>query len=354
MKYINYKTLKNITITHPPYRGSLNRYPWSNRKQSYKYFIHERTDSGKEYFRVVYGKRWSSEEVTKEVYDTLQENERGHYSPQNNASLVDKYVRYFSYPNELGIVRPDNTFEFTSDNYGQGERQIMSSVVSHYNGYFMTDCRRAGDMYVKGRMGDDASIMLPIFKGLRVDCDTMIPVPDHEYKLYGRRVNRKNGKEFLKQYDDFFKVAEVMMKTIKMENFVQIGADRVKAEKLFDETSYYAFATDGKKVIEMAKSLMLDDPLEAASLFCIGLGDRGLGNFRWLVSNYLKMRSLKLLDTGRSAEELYPTLRRSVCNMLYRDNPDVLGKVEFEFGKPFPASTWGYVVEVDGKEVGSN
>lgn len=352
MRYINYDKLRNITKTFAPYRGSLNRYPWSNRKQSYKYFIHEKTESGDDYFRVVLGKRWKSEEVTKEVYNTLQDGERAHYGPHNSHGPVDKYIRYFSIPNELGIVRPDNTFEFTSDSYGQGERMIMTSVCN--TGYFMTDCRRVGDMYVVGGYSSGVQKMLPIFKGLRVDCDTMTPVPDHEYKLYGHRVNRKNSKEFIKQYDDFFKVAEVMMKSVKLEDFVQIGADKVRADGLYDESSYYAYAVDPSKVLPIAKSLMLDDPLEAAALFCIGLGDRGVGNYRWLVSNYLKLKKLGLYDDTNELEKLYPMMRRAVCNMLYRENPDVLERVEFEFGKPFPASTWGYVVEVDGKEVNGN
>ena len=352
MRYINYDVLTNITKTFVPYRGTKNKFPWSNRKQSYKYFLKEEDETGV-YFRVIYGKRWSSEEVTKEVYDTLKDSERAHYGPHNSGALsVEKYVRYFSIPNELGIVRSDNTFEFTGNSYGQGERAMLTSVCNA--GYFMTDCRRGGDIYVVGGYRSGVQKMLPIFKGLRVDCNTMTPVPDHEYKLIGRRVDRKNSKEFLKQYDDFFKVAEVMMKSVRLEDFVQIGADRVKADELYDENAYYAYAVDPKKILEVAKNLMLDDPLEAAALFCIGLGDRGIGNYRWLVSNYLKVRKLGLYDDTNELEKLYPMMRRAVCNMLYRDNPDVLQRVEFEFGKPFPASTWGYVVEVDGKEVNGN
>ena len=91
----NYQRLLKISETQEPYRGSENRFPFSDRKYGHKYFLKDVVD-GVPQFRLCY-----------------------------------YYRKDISEPNVFGIVRSDNTIEFdVSSRYmHQGLRQIMSASL---------------------------------------------------------------------------------------------------------------------------------------------------------------------------------------------------------------------------------
>jgi hypothetical protein len=93
----NYQRLLKISETQEPYRGSENRFPFSDRKYGHKYFLKDIVD-GVPQFRLCY--YYKSDPITE--------------------------------PHVFGIVRSDNTIEFDMGGryMHQGLRQIMSS------GYF--------------------------------------------------------------------------------------------------------------------------------------------------------------------------------------------------------------------------
>lgn len=345
MHYINYQALVNVMRTQKPYRGSTNRYPLANRKQSHKYFLHEKDADGNDFMRIIYGNRYESTPITKEIYDSMPEQGEGYSLHKYADGYHIRYVKYDRVLNELGIVRPDNTFEFTGKSYRQGEMMLMSDF-GNYGGYFKTDCKRGGMLYVKYSYKErqDEQVM-PIFKGLRVDCDTMKPIPNHTYKLIGRRVNRKSSKEFLKQYEEFFKVSEAMMKVMPFSTFLSIAKDKLIEQNAYSDQKYFRYSVNTDRALADAKALMKDSPIDAAALFCACLDGRGVGNFVWL------LRHDSMVSTESTAEGLFIGMKRGVCNMLYRENPEILTEVEFEYGKPFPQSSWDYVIEVDGNVV---
>lgn len=337
MYYRNYQTLVNIMRTQKPFRGTQNKFPLTNRKLSYKYFLQDKDENGQDMFRLVYGKRWDRELVTQMDYELANGDKSGEYFKRPNDDGEMEYFKYVESPNEMGIVRADNSFEFTKSAYGQGDMYFLNDYCR--KGYFYTDSRRGGMLYVTGGRKQRES-MLPIFKGLRVDCDTMQPDPSHTYKLYGRRVNRKESKEFLKQYEDFFKVSEAMMKTISMENFVAISNEFVSTTP-DSRASYWIQDKFRDELLAKAKELMNDSPLDAAAILCLTLGSRGIGNFRWIS---LVTRT----SSNDTPAEYFLPMKRAVCSMLYTENPDVMKLIEYEYGKPYPQSIWGYAVEVDG------
>lgn len=334
MKYVNYAALKNVMLTQKPYRGSTNRFPLSRRTQSYKYFLHGEDEKG-EYMRLIYGKRFSSEEVTEAEHIADPVNVRKYKRPNDPQGYF--YMKYTQTPNELGIVRADNSFEFSSKGYGQGDRTMLSDFSW---GTLKTDCRRGGMIYY-----DRNGFMLPIVENMRVDCNTMLPDPSHQYRLLGRRVNRKKSKEFLKQYEEFFKVSEVMMKNVGKDVFIDIALEHVQRIASASVGKYWLEGSTIDDLLAEAKKLMNDSPLDAAALFCCALGRNGINEFWW------RLRNLRHHTEGVDIGEMYVPMRNHVCNMLYRENPEVFSEIEFEIGKTYPASTWGYVVEVDGKAV---
>jgi hypothetical protein len=91
----------------------------------------------------------------------------------------------------LGTVRPDNTFEFTNDTYGLGDRIMLSN---HSNGYFNVNSRLGGLVYTQGHA------LMPIYKGMRVDCNIMKPTED--FSVFVKNVDRSKSKNLLKNYEN--------------------------------------------------------------------------------------------------------------------------------------------------------
>lgn len=348
MRYVNYPALLNQMKFQAPYRGTLNRYPLGDRKQSKKYFFHEKDADGNDLMRIIYGKRWVTEPSSKEEYDLMGEDSI--YKSTDSVTGEVSYYKYNVLPNEIGIVRADNSFEFTGQSYYQGTMGILSTFAS--KGYFYRSSKHGGMLYRGIPRYDANETMIPIFKGLRVDCDTMMPDPKHTYKVVGTRVSRKNSKELIKRYEEFFSVAEAMMKAMPVRNFVDIAYEYINENSLWtgDGKAYWAYRANWEQIKDDAIEIMNSNPIDAAALFCAGLGERGIENFRWLLA--------RLKDHGdiheygeQTAEEYFSPMQKAVRLMLYRSNPEVFKDVEFEFGKKYPASMWGYSILVDGQEV---
>ena len=346
MNYINYQALKNIMLTQKPFRGTTNRFPLTKRSQSYKYFLYEKDDKGEEIFRIINGRRYDTEDVSEEEYHADPKNCNKTQTINEDGTKTTTYYRMHLIPDEVGIVRPDNSFEFTKSNYGQGCMTFLTNFT--HRGGFSRDGKRGGMIYLRGPYSQRES-MLPIYRGMRVDCDSMKPDPNHTYKLFGMRVDRKKSKDFLKQYEDFFKVSEAMMSNISLTSFIETCIDKLKEIPNADRGSYWKYRYKTDTIIQHAKQIMNDSPLDAAALYCLSLGSTGISNFRYVVAVSSDNDLVTVDDTN--AEGYFSQMKREVCNMLYRENPNVLHLLEYEFGKPYPQSNWGYKLEVDGVEV---
>ena len=224
MRALTWERLTNITKTVKPYRGTTNRFPVADRRHNHKDFITEERD-GEQVYVVRYGYSWKSYQHTKEEWQASQSTKQPNIHERTNNG-VTIYESYKTLPREIGIVRSDNTFEFNSMYYGQGDN-IMLSTWSR--GYFCRSSRHGGMIY---RAND---IFHPIFKGMRVNCDTMMPHKDSEYQVTGKRVSRKDAKEFLNRYTDFYQINEVMLKTMEWKGFMETAVDVMKSLDLTTE-----------------------------------------------------------------------------------------------------------------------
>lgn len=331
MNFINYEALKNVMRTQKPFRGTTNRFPLTQRKLSYKYFLHETDASGNnEIMRIIFGKRYRRDHVTEAEYLADKAN-INKYGEGDDA----QYIKYTDVPNELGIVRPDNSFEFTAPCYYQGDKGLLSNFT--FGGYFKSDCRRGGMILVR----NNSPYMFPIYENMRVDCTTMKPDPSHKYCLLGKRVDRKKSKQFMQQYDEFFKVSKAMMKNLDMKTFRDIAKENVDR---VSSGGHWLTVVEKSKMIDEAKKLMNDSPLDSASLYCVALGRHGVTDFWWrLNQNY----DAYIGDVS----SLYEPMKQKIYSMLYQENPDLFHREEYEFGKVYPPSAWGYELLVDGVAV---
>ena len=326
MRHLEYNRLKSVANSVSPYRGTTNRFPIGSRRENNKYFLMGEED-GEKVFNIVYSERYVRKDITKEEYDKylLQGKAAG------NSSVTGEYYTWERAPNFMGVVRPDNSFEFTGTSHAQGDHYFLSTCSQ---GFFNTDSRRGGMLY------RDSEKMYPIYRGMRVDCETMRPL-DKDIVITGRKVNRKEGKDLLKRYEDFYKICEVMCKSMDGDTFEQTARSIYNEYKPTDEANLN-IKTD--MAFRLADSLIHQAPFDALILYALALDVYGI---RWAVRHGMSHYSSAIpLPT-----HAFEAIKRKLNKHLYMQNEDVFKPVYYKMGEHLPASEWGYTITVGGIEV---
>jgi len=345
MLAVNYSRLEKIVADQKPFRGNVNRYPIGSRKHNTKCF-YRRYEGDAVVFDVTYGNRYQRNDMTKEEYEAFAlagaDSVRKEPKWVNGKQSTEEF-EYYSYeikPNVLGTVHPDNTFEFTEEStYHQGERHVLSTWA---RGYFTNDSRRGGLIYRVGY--NPINAVMPIWKGMRVDCETMRPTQD--YQVFTKQVDRKASKELMSPYKDFYTTAEVMFKAMDWATFIQVSGDVHKQYKpeTGKDNDHHAFNLYGS----IAERVKDESPIDAAILFMLQMDN---GNLRWDTLTYLRDGNVRTSRGSESPEELFVNMKRSINKFIYRAHQETFKRVEHTAGAPFPAGDWGVEVMVDGKQV---
>ena len=345
MKAIHWDRLTEITKTQKPYRGSTNRFPISSRLHNTKCF-YVKEINGETVYEVTYGYKYQEHYHLEEEYEKVKNNKQPKIHKldwQDDESK--KYVSYTKVPRELGIVRSDNTFEFTGSYYGQGDNSIMSSWCW---GWFFRSSRHGGMVFREGSYHSEPRVFHPIFKGMRIHLDTMMPHESSKYQITGKRVSRKDAKQFLAKFENFYKVNEVMFKTIEWKMLMETACDVINSLANKDELNNYYLSKESKeRMVEWADANINTAPLDSALAFAIGHD---------IYDMYRKLRFYKAnKTTGYYSEgdpmNMYDNIKRKLNKELYRRHSEVMKPVQYEMGKYFPPSEWGLSITVNGKEV---
>ena len=342
MQGLNYKRLDSISNSVSPYRGSLNRFPINSRMQNTKYFLVDE-ENGERVFTIVYGTRHNHVSLTKEEYDEQTKDGASNFGRSEHADKTWTYQRYDHVPNILGLVRPDNTFEFTALNYYRGERGVLSSYVA---GYFRTDSRRGGMVWRQQRN------IMPIYQGLRVNCETMRPIKP--ITVIGRKVDRKAGKGLLDKYKDFYTTTEVMTKAMNYETFINTMNDVVNEHlgglrNIEKNIVYVANGSNQRIYSEKAETLLHTAPLDAAMLYMLGWDICGM---RWSLRGFVDTNlATRYSSSDNTPHSIFLSLKRRLNKEIYKANDEMFKKVEYVDCEMYPPSEWGYTVLVDGAEI---
>ena len=336
MQTLNYQRLNHIAHSVSPYRGSLNRFPIGNRRQNTKYFL-VGEENGESVFTIVHGCRYTYVTLTKEEHDKQLKDGVGNLHANQDSDGTWSCRRYDKVPNILGVVRSDNTFEFTGTGYGQGDRGILSNYSS---GWLCTESRRGGMVWRTGHQNNERKVM-PIYHGLRVNCETMQPTKP--ITVVGRKVDRKVGKTLLAKYTDFYLTTEVMTKAMDYEAFIKTMHD-VANEHM---NGFGTFDVDTDYSVK-AESLLHTAPLDAAMLYML---EWDIGGMRWNLHRFIDSGSGRYSSSEDSPHTMFLNLKRRLNKEIYKTNDEVFKKVEYLNCEAYPPSEWGYTVMVDGVEV---
>jgi hypothetical protein len=271
---LKYERLKRITETQKPYRGTTDKYPFSDRKHNYKYFVPVEVNGEIEY-HVGYYHKWYTNDMTGDEFnarkDSMDKKELKQWHEKSewdsNARAYQNtgtYERNFKNPKVDLIVRSDNTVEIVTDNFHQGMRMIFSAY-SYSNGVFQSSVNHGGIVY--GRRDNGVDIRLPIFKHMRFNMDTMQVHPSAHYIATYRTVDRKLSKEAMNLYKDKLNGAFAFITCMDKESFREDIDSVTKELKPDNITSYYWGSQSQNKAEKLADSIFFEKPVEAIYLY---------------------------------------------------------------------------------------
>ena len=320
--YISYKSLCNRVANNNHYRGSPNRFPLASRREL-RYYLLVEEENGEKVFDLCYDKTGERVPITKEEYDELQA--KGEYTFKSH---TNEYYKYVSRPNTLLRVRPDETFEFIANHYGQGNRCFLNRFSV---GLFNNDSRRGGVVY------HTSGQMFPIYHGMRVNKD-MKPLGD--VKVTTLSVNRTKSKALVKQYENFFKTTEVMASAITDMDVWASTVKDVWDDHFPDRTDY-----DDIDVMEEAMKIINGAPLDAFVLNAI------YHRYGSMCSMARSGKHSGWTRVDNSPSAIFEKTKRNMTKMLYKNSPDVFVEKTFDIGEKFAASAWPITITVNGTPV---
>jgi hypothetical protein len=304
--FVGRERLERIVATDKPYKDSKNAYPYGGRRYSARHF---RVMPNGDY------EIWYMNRTT--VDDYLEGKDSTH-----------DYRKW----GLVGIVRADNTFEFTKS-VGMSESMLLTEAMS---ADVANDKRRGGAYYAKGKY------MHPIFKGLRVDVTT--GEAKTPYTTVHRTLNRKKALQCIKKYDEFKTVYHAMRDAMDHVGVLEVLVDMAK-EKGLDDLRKCGFG----RVLQLIDEKKY---LDAGLLYGMNHGNGNSWYTAHTIEHVLEDESrlrekaenykLHIKSTTRWSEDKF---RRDI----YAGTPEVFETYESGVGEKIPSSAWGFDVMVDGK-----
>jgi len=336
---LDYARLERITTVEKPYRKSTNRYPLENRKCSYKYFIEEQLD-GEKVYAIVYGHKYEQEPITIEEYNADIAN-----SKNSHIDTVTKtYYRYRKVPNKIGIVHPDNTFEFITDfkiGLGQGVRIHFNNGWFRYGTNLKSSTKHGGVIVTFG-YGADA-ITHPVFKGLRISLDTGEAHSSCKYEVHRKIAIRKKVNELCKPYKKPLDTALLMLNNMTKETVVAFIREEVASKRDTDSSI-------PKEEIQKAKNSMIDTPIDSLLLLA----------YEWATS-YGFRYMIESPDNNSSRSWVYDNFSVNTCmlsvikkfkrDLCESNSMTILTEEVSQAGDVYKSSEWGVDVRVNNQLV---
>ena len=340
MPHLTYKALQHVTLTQDPFRGTMNFPMYTDRRQPYSLFQLVETENDIEY-HICYGTDWKYKEITEQKYNLLK-NVKGRRVFKKDRDY-DPYPFYEGYrtPRAIAVVRSDNTIEFIRDSYWQGDRKKMSEWIKPHC-YMFDGYRFSGNGLTA--LVDGESINMPIFKGLRLDAETLKPHESQDIRVFRNIVDRKKSKVLMERYKTKLDIAHAMLKCLDTDTMM------VSAKDLLEEHASRPNEGDWK-YLGSDEAMRIGDNLldsgsefEASLMYAMALGVNGFSVYA--IDNY---------ENGHT--------RHNTCepkNIVTRIKTS-LAKKAYETHKPFyeeevsfrntRGSEWGLRVTLNGVDV---
>jgi hypothetical protein len=311
---------------------------YSDRRQPYSLFRVVETENDIEY-HVCYGRDWESKEITEQKYNLLKGVRGKRVSKKDRDYEPYPFYETIAIPRALAIVRSDNTIEFVRDSYWQGDRKKMSEWIKS-TCYMFDSYRYSGNgLMVYGQNS------MPIFKGLRLDAETLKPHESQNIQVFRKVVDRKRAKSLMEGYKDKLDVAHAMLKCLDMDTMMVSAKDLLEehASKP-DENNWKYLGSD--EAMRIGDNLLESgSEFEASLMYAMAIGVNGFSVY-----------AIERYDSGGHTryntcepKNLVPRIKTSLAKKAYETH-----KPFYEVEVPFmntKGSEWGLRVVLNGVDV---
>jgi hypothetical protein len=334
---LDFNSMASKVRSTDPYRGSM-RYPMENRSNRQNIF--ELVETGDDIeFHVSHGYKYEQKPITEARYKMLEgvRGARVHKKEYDH----DKHEYYTTdvSPRVLCIVRSDNSLEYATNSFYQGDNMKMTDWMG---GYQYDSYRMSGTAYSYnyGSNGN-ARMNHPVFAGLRIDADHN-PVGQN-VQVFRRTVNRKRSKDLMASYKEAFKSPDAMLKCMDTDTMI-VSIKDILEEHFSSEGNHYISNNECFAIAER----MLAEGNNFDSVILHGFAQGIQGFNRWAIDSFASgnHRSYYRIVEPKN---VVPRLIASMSKKLYKEHkPFDEEEVDFKSVSP---SQWGIRVVVDGVEV---
>ena len=289
IRKVNYAKLLHKTQTEKPYAGSSNAWPIGSRDYSARHFRMREDKS----FDCFYTNRTGLDEI-----------EKG-----------NKKIHQWG-DNKFCTIHPDNTMSFENNTSHQSHNLILRSMLSDM---VYHEKARGGTIIRDAKAHREQPLyMHPMFKGLKIDLESHMSV--ESYVVNVRKLDKKMSKEYLAPYQDFKKIAIVLVDPMSDEGIHEVLADlRKEFNKNLNEYINFKNLIDDRRYVDAGVWLGYRLNLNYLGWSSSALGDR----FKQLLREAISTKTDKYLLSST-------------------DIPFILEPLEG--GKYFPTSKWGYCI----------
>jgi hypothetical protein len=337
MSKLDFKNLASKVRSIDPYRGTM-RYPMENRSNRQNIFELVETDEGVE-FHVSHGYRYEQKPISKARFEML-DGVRGArvYKKEHDHEQFEYYTTDVS-PRVLCVVRSDNTLEYVTNSFYQGDNMKMTDWMG---GYQYDSYRMSGTAY-SSLYGSNSNARMnhPVFKGLRIDADHN-PVGQN-VQVFRRTVNRKRSKDLMASYKEKFKSPDAMLKCMDTDTMI-VSIKDILDEHFSSEQNHYISNHECFAIAER----MFAEGCNFDGVILHGFAQGIQGFNRWAIDSYTSGNNrgyYRMIEP----KNVVPRLIACMAKKLYKEyKPFDEEEVGFKHVSP---CQWGIRVVVDGKEV---
>jgi len=317
-----------------PYRGSM-RYPMENRSNRQNIFELVETENGIE-FHVSHGYKYEQKPISEARYKML-EGVRGArvVKKTHDHEQYDYYTTEVT-PRVLCIVRSDNTLEYATNSFYQGDNMKMTDWMG---GYQYDSYRMSGTAYTFH--GSGKQMNHPVFAGLRIDEDHN-PV-GMNVQVFRKTVDRKRSKELMASYKERFKSPDALLKCMDTDTMI-VSIKDILEEHFSDEQNHYISTSECFAIAE--RMFTQGNNFDGVILHGFAQGIQGFN--KWGIDNY-QSSSNRGYYRMIEPKNVVPRLIACMSKKLYKEYKP-FNEEEVDFKRVNP-SQWGIRVVVDGKEV---
>jgi len=317
-----------------PYRGSM-RYPMENRSNRQNIFELVETENGIE-FHVSHGYKYEQKPISEARYKML-EGVRGArvVKKTHDHEQYDYYTTEVT-PRVLCIVRSDNTLEYATNSFYQGDNMKMTDWMG---GYQYDSYRMSGTAYTFH--GSGKHMNHPVFAGLRIDEDHN-PV-GMNVQVFRKTVDRKRSKELMASYKERFKSPDALLKCMDTDTMI-VSIKDILEEHFSDEQNHYISTSECFAIAE--RMFTQGNNFDGVILHGFAQGIQGFN--KWGIDNYQSSNNrgyYRMIEP----KNVVPRLIACMSKKLYKEYKP-FNEEEVDFKRVNP-SQWGIRVVVDGKEV---